>query len=71
MAILKKRIFEILMYINAVVLLTSYFGLFFLSSELNKITIKIIAIIFMVSGIIAIILASILVKKEREEKCQS
>ena len=68
---MKKRIFEILMYINAVVLLTSYFGLFFLSSELNKITIKIIAIIFMVSGIIAIILASILVKKEREEKCQS
>lgn len=67
---LNKRIFEILIYIDSVLYITAFFGLFFLSSEFNEITIKIIAITFIVACIIAIILASILVKKEMEE-CQS
>ena len=68
---LKKRVFEVLMYIDGVLYIMAFFGLFFLSSEFNEITIKSIAITFIVACIIAIVLASILVKKEREEKCQN
>ena len=68
---MKKRIFEILMYIDGILYIMSFFGLFFLSSEFNEITIKIIAITFIIACVIAIVLASFLVKKEKEEKCQN
>lgn len=67
MATLKKKFFEILIYVVGVIYLTSFFSLFFLSSEFNEITIKLLAIIFIVSCVIAFIIASILVKKEKEE----
>ena len=63
---MKKKFFEIIMYINSIMYLTSFFGFFFLSSELNEITIKILAIIFIVACIIGCIDAYILTKKVKE-----
>lgn len=68
---MKKKFFEILMYINGVMFITSFFGFFFLSSELNETTVKILAIMFIVACIIGCIDAHILIKKVKEEKeCQ-
>ena len=65
---IEKNFFEILIYIVGMVFISSFVGLFFLSSELTGDTIKVLAGIFIGSSILAIIVATILERREKREK---
>jgi lipopolysaccharide export LptBFGC system permease protein LptF len=64
---MKKRIYEILIYIFGTIYICSFFWLFFISGEFGIISFKISISIFTCSMIICYVLACILVKKEFKE----